>query len=101
MERMNLDRITVRSAGEIFRRVGEVDEGVESFVHPWIKSLVGADEHREPLGPELVGDHPLLILARRTIWREGQHRVLHSLDRTFDCGRVRPWVRVPLLAVIL
>src|SRR5450759_3550446 len=98
---MHLDRVAVRRALEIFRGVRQVDEGVEALVHPWIKPLVRADNHREPLVPEFVRDHPLLVLADGTVGRESHHRVLHSLDGTFDSGGVRPWIAIPLLAEVL
>src|SRR5438093_11016262 len=101
MEWMRFERVAVRRALKIFRGVGEIDEGVEAFVHPWIQSFVGADRHREPLVPELVRDHPLLIFTRWTVGRESQHRVFHSLDGTFDGRRVRPWIPVPLRAEVL
>ena len=51
--------------------------------------------------PELVRDHPLLLLPRRTVGREGQHRVLHSFDRPFNSCRVGPRIAIPLLAEVL
>ena len=101
MQRMHFDRVAIGRTAEVFGGIGEIDESVEALVHPWIQSLVGADDHREPLVPELVRDHPLLIFTRRTVRRESQHRVLHSLDRAFDGRRVRPRVAIPLLAEVL
>ena len=65
MQRMHLDRVAVRRAREILRRVAEIDERVEALVHPRIQPLVRPDDHREPLVAELVRDHPLLVFARR------------------------------------
>src|SRR6185312_8847700 len=36
MQRMHFDRVAVGRAAEISRGVGEIDEGVEPLVHPWI-----------------------------------------------------------------
>src|SRR5438876_7971142 len=38
MERVHLDRVAVRRALKIFRRVAEIDESVEAFIHPRIES---------------------------------------------------------------
>src|SRR6202171_455413 len=98
MQGVDLDRVAVRRALEIFRGVPEIDESVEALVHPWVESLVRADDHRDPFVPELVRDHPLQIFADGAVRRESQHRVLHSLDGTFDRCGVGPWIWVPLLA---
>src|SRR3954466_6259725 len=100
LQGMHFDGVAVRSPAEILRSVPEVDEGVEALVHPRIEPLVGADGHREPFVAEFVGDYPLLILPRRAVRRESQHRVFHSLDRALDGCRVRPRVVIPLLAEI-
>ena len=71
MERVHLDRVPVRRSREILRRAGQVDEGIESLVHPRIESLVGADDHREPLMPELMAQRPLLVFAGRAVRHEG------------------------------
>src|SRR5438128_927949 len=63
MQRMRLDRIAVRRAGEVLRGAGEIDEGVESLVRPRIQPLVGADDHRKPFVSELVRQRPLLVFA--------------------------------------
>ena len=101
VERMHLDRVTVWRTGEIFRGAGEIDERVEAFVHPRIQPLVRADDHRKPFVAELVRQRPLLVLAGGTVGHEGEHRVLHPLDRTLDCGGVRVRIGIPLFAEIL
>ena len=50
---------------------------------------------------ELVREHPLLVLPRRTVRHEGQHRVLHSFHWPFDGRRVRVRIAIPLVAVVL
>src|SRR5439155_753221 len=78
-----------------------VDERVEPLVHPRVAPLVGPDHHGKPLVPELVGQHPVLVLALREGRHERQHRILHAFDQPFHCRRLRPRVHAPPLAEVL
>ena len=89
VERVYLDAVAVRGALEVAGRVAQIDEGVETLVHPGIEPLVRADDHRNPLVSQLVSQHPLPLLAARRARAEGDHRVLHPLDRPLDAGDVR------------
>jgi len=98
---MHFDRVAVRSPGKIQRSVVQVDEGVESLVHPGIEPLVGPDDHRKPLVAEFVRQGPLLVFPRGGVRHEGQHRVFHPLNRPFHRGGMRVRIRIPLLAEVL
>ena len=86
---------------EVARGVAQIDEGVEALVHPGIEPLVRADDHGHPLVAQLVGQHPLALLPARRPRIEGDHRVLHALDRPLDARDVRIGIGIPLLAVVL
>ena len=101
VQRMHLDRVAVGGAAEVLRAVGEVDEGVESLIHPGVEPLVDSHDHRRPLVADLVRHHPLQFLPARARGIEGQHGVFHSLDRALDARHLRVGIAHPLLAEVL
>ena len=78
--------------GPLEKRFGRivVGEGVEALVHPRIASLVRSDLHGEPLMPQLVHEHPVLVLTLLERGTVNHHRVLHPLDQALDRGDLRP-----------
>ena len=71
----------------------ELQEGIETFVHPAPLAFVGVDDHGKPVVADFMDNHTnesvfgiaavgAIFFGSRTI--EGNHRVFHPENRSID-----------------